>query len=231
MADPVTTNKQYPLQGFGANVNTWGAVINDGLISVIDKNLGGTLNKDVSGGADVTLTAVEAQNLIHILTGTITANINYIVPNRGAFYLVTNNVSGAFQVTITPFQGMGFVLPVSETVLVQVDASNSLAATATQVPAPPATGINTGKITNITVADSPYTTKATDFAILADCTGGPVSILLSGAVTAWFRAKKTDSSANPLTVVGTIDGTANYYIIIQDQAVDVQKSAAGWWSF
>lgn len=223
-------NKLYPLQTFGSNINNWGNIINDGLISTIDKNLGGTLNKDVSGNSDITLTVDEAQNLILNLTGTITANINFIAPNRGAFYLVTTNVSGAFEITFTPFEGFGFVLPVGQTILVQVDASNSLASVASPIPSPSG-GTNSGKVTSITVADSPYTVKATDFAIRADCSGGPITIDLTGANNSWYRAKKTDSSANILTVVGTIDAGTNYPIAFQDQAADFQRDSAGWWVF
>lgn len=231
MTTTLTPNKQYPIQSFGSNVNSWGDVINDNLIGTIDLNLGGTLNKDVSGSSDIVLNASEARNLIQKLTGTITGNINYVVPNRGAFYLVTNNVSGAFDIMFTPFEGAGFILPSGVTILVQVDATDSLAAIATPVPTPVTTGVNTGKITKITVADSPYTVKATDFAIRADCSGGPVSIFLTGANNAWYRAKKTDASGNELLLVGTIDNTANYYIPFQNQSVDVQKDSDGWWTF
>jgi hypothetical protein len=225
-----TTNKLYPIQSYGSNINTWGDVANDQLIQVLDKNLGGALHKDISGDENVTLTADEAQNLILVLEGALLGNINFIVPNRGAIYTVTNNASGPFSVTFIPYLGTGFILPVGETILVQVDASVSDAAVATQVPPTPS-GSNVGNITTISSSDSPYTTQSTDFAINCDCTAGAITVNLSGPSKSWFRVKKIDGSANQVTIVGTIDGTSNYVIPFQGQSIDLQKNSTGWWIY
>lgn len=107
MTTTLTTNKLYPIQSFGSNINSWGDVINDDLIQVIDKNLGGVLNKDISGGTAVTITDAEAQNNFHILTGVLTANIDYVVPNRGSFYFIWNATTGGHSVNIIPFESLG----------------------------------------------------------------------------------------------------------------------------
>lgn len=55
--------------------------------------------KDVSGSANVTLTAAEAGVGVIVLQGTITANINVILPSAGQ-WIVSNRTSGSYLVTV-----------------------------------------------------------------------------------------------------------------------------------
>jgi len=86
MASTFSPNKLYELMATGDKSGTWGNVANTNVFSVIDTNLGGRLSKDCSGSSNVTLSATDAQNLYHTLTGTLTGSIQYIVPSRGSFY-------------------------------------------------------------------------------------------------------------------------------------------------
>lgn len=118
MVTTFTPNRGYPLQQTGDNQGTWGDVVNQQLISVIDTNLGGRLAKSVAGGSDVTLTSTEAQNPRLNLTGLLTANINLILPSQGAFYNIQNNSTGAFTVTAKLVSGTGVVVPQGSTMTV-----------------------------------------------------------------------------------------------------------------
>lgn len=55
--------------------------------------------KDVSGAADVTLTAADVGVGVIVLTGTLTGNISVILPAMGQ-WLITNRTSGAYTLTI-----------------------------------------------------------------------------------------------------------------------------------
>lgn len=117
-----TPNKGYPLQATGANPGTWGVVINSDLISVVDLNLGGRNNKSVAGSSNVTVSASEAQNLYHHLTGTLTGNIDYIFPaTAGGDFIIYNNTSGAYSVTVKPSGGTGLVVPQGATMRIFID--------------------------------------------------------------------------------------------------------------
>lgn len=70
-----------------------------------------TLTKSVAGGVDVTLTASEAANRILIFTGALTANINVIVPSESRQWLVINNTTGAFTLTVKTALGVGVAVP------------------------------------------------------------------------------------------------------------------------
>lgn len=58
------------------------------------------LSKNVAGGTDVTLTAIEAANRILEFTGALTANISVIVPATTKILAIYNNTSGAFTLTV-----------------------------------------------------------------------------------------------------------------------------------
>lgn len=90
----------------------------------------GRLSKSVAGGVDVTLTGDEAGNRILELTGTITGNINVIVPSAdGAEWIVSNKTTGAFTVTIKTAAGTGIVIATSKAATVYCDGTNILRAT------------------------------------------------------------------------------------------------------
>lgn len=67
----------------------------------------GYLAKDVAGAADVTISELEAQYAVQKLTGTLTGNINVIVPAESKIYKVHNATSGAFAVTVKTAAGTG----------------------------------------------------------------------------------------------------------------------------
>lgn len=58
-------------------------------------------------GSDVTLTNAEAAKDIIVLSGTLTANVNLIVPVFVKSWIVANNTSGAFTVTVKTASGTG----------------------------------------------------------------------------------------------------------------------------
>lgn len=84
----------------------------------------GRLSKSVAGGADVTLTATEAANQFLDFTGTLTANINVIVPAAARLFAVYNATSGAYTLTVKTAAGTGVAVPQGLRGLVECDATN-----------------------------------------------------------------------------------------------------------
>ncbi|MGH7745098.1 MAG: hypothetical protein ACREQ5_09910, partial [Candidatus Dormibacteria bacterium] len=94
----------------------------DAVESTIDLNLGGRFNASGLTNANIVVTSAQAQNIRHILSGTLTGNINYSFPNNGSFYIVTNNCTGAFSVTLlNAGGGAGIVIPQGSTITVFVN--------------------------------------------------------------------------------------------------------------
>lgn len=116
-----TPNKNYNNQNTGANVNTWG-IVNNSNFSIVDLNFGGRLNLGVGGSANITVTANQAQNLMHVLTGVLLANIQYIFPALGGIYMVRNDTTGAFNLTVMCAGGStGAVVPQGNSALVFIN--------------------------------------------------------------------------------------------------------------
>jgi hypothetical protein len=129
------------------------------------KTVGGVLSKSVAGAVDVTLTAVEAGNAILSLNGVITADIALIVPGSPTrAWVVKNDTTGAFKVTVKTSAGTGVVIPSGVTMAVWTDTVNvydantkpqesrevSIASSAT--PTPPADLCDSYAITALAVA-------------------------------------------------------------------------------
>jgi hypothetical protein len=75
----------------------------------VQGTVNGTLTKSVAGGANVTLSAVEAGNGVLNLTGALTANIAVIVPAAGK-WTVVNGTSGAYTLTVKTASGTGVLV-------------------------------------------------------------------------------------------------------------------------
>lgn len=62
-------------------------------------------------GSDVTLTPAQARRPVIVLTGTLTANRNLILPTTLQSWLIVNGCTGAFTVTAKTSAGTGVVIP------------------------------------------------------------------------------------------------------------------------
>lgn len=66
----------------------------------VQDTVNGILSKSVAGNQNVTLTAAEAGNGILAFTGVLTGNIAVIVPATAKSWIVSNQTSGAFTLTV-----------------------------------------------------------------------------------------------------------------------------------
>lgn len=101
MASTFTTNIRLNKQGDGDNPNSWGQVLNEGVISLTDHAIAGIATISVGATTSVTLTSNngasdEARSAILHIKGTVggTHNtISLIVPANTKHYLINNDVS------------------------------------------------------------------------------------------------------------------------------------------
>jgi len=101
MANTYTTNLRLTKQGDGENPNSWGAVLNDGVISLVDDAIAGYTTVSLGSAATVTLTNVQgagdqARSAIVEFKGTVGGvydDIVVLVPNNSKSYIVKNSVS------------------------------------------------------------------------------------------------------------------------------------------
>lgn len=190
MTSTFTVNKNYQKQATGDNVNAWGSILNSNVFDIIDSNLGGRLALSVAGSADVTITQAQSANIYHTLSGVLTGNINYIVPNAGGFYFINNSTTGNFSITVKPASGTGIVVPQGQTSMVFINpdtgaASKSFdyATSATpRLTLASATTTDLGSLTSSNLLIS-GTTTITSFGSSASINAPVYNIMFSGALT------------------------------------------------
>ena len=101
MASTYTTNLRLTKQADGENPNSWGAILNDGVISLVDDAIAGYTTVSLGSAATVTLTNVQgagdqARSAIVEFKGTVGGaydDIVVLVPNNSKSYIVKNSVS------------------------------------------------------------------------------------------------------------------------------------------
>ena len=101
MASTFTTNIRLTKQGDGDNPNSWGQVLNDGVISLTDQAIAGIATISVGATTSVTLTSNngsgdEARSAILHIKGSVGGShntISLIVPANTKHYLINNDVS------------------------------------------------------------------------------------------------------------------------------------------
>ena len=101
MASTYTTNIRLTKQGDGDNPNTWGQVLNDGVISLVDDAIAGYTTVSLGSAATVTLsenqgTGDQSRSAIIQFSGSIgTAHtsIFVLIPNNSKTYVIRNAVS------------------------------------------------------------------------------------------------------------------------------------------
>lgn len=99
MASTFTTNIFAELQGTGDNSGTWGAVLNNAALAIIDQVLGGVQSFSLSN-VPVTVSDSQSQNNAFKLSGTLTGNVTVTFPAVGRTVFVVNNTTGDYTVTL-----------------------------------------------------------------------------------------------------------------------------------
>ena len=117
----IRLEKQIP----GQNANTWGTVLNDSVIDLVDDSIAAYTIVSVSS-IDVTLTqsngaSDQARSAFLDISGTLTSNVNVIIPALSKGYDVRNSTSGSFTVNMKTATGSGQIIPQGQSIGVVCD--------------------------------------------------------------------------------------------------------------
>ena len=101
MASTYTTNLRLTKQGDGDNPNSWGQILNDGVISLADEAIAGYTTVSIGSAATVNLTANDGADdqsrsaflAIKGSIGTVATSIFLVVPSNTKSYSILNKVS------------------------------------------------------------------------------------------------------------------------------------------
>ena len=105
MASTYTTRIRLEKQGDGENPNSWGAILNQNVIDLVDDAIAAYTTIVVSS-ADVTLTTADgtsdqARSAFLELSGTVSSSLNVLVPEQSKGFIVNDKTTRQNSATIT----------------------------------------------------------------------------------------------------------------------------------
>jgi len=128
------------LQILNENAESWGSILNQSVFQLLEDGISGSVDVNVAS-ADQTLTSVDggtdtARYMRLNIIGAPGVNRNVNVPegtdgggvadvvNITKAYLVTDNTTGGFDMTVKTVSGSGVIIPSGKTVMVYSDGTN-----------------------------------------------------------------------------------------------------------
>lgn len=165
----------------------------------VQNTVNGVLIKSVAGGVNVTLTAVEAGNGILVFTGLLAADISVLVPATSKSWIVSNQTTGAFKLTVKTAAGTGVAVAQGRNAELYCDGTNvapssndytSIALAGTPTTPTPASGdasqtvVNAAFVFNATDGMAGINVAGNSDVTLTQAQAGSALLNLSGALTA-----------------------------------------------
>jgi microcystin-dependent protein len=132
MASTYSPSLKLELIGNGDQSGTWGTTTNNNFGTLVEQAITG-VQSIVMSNADYTLTnyngvSDEARNAVLVVTGTNSAIRQIICPLANKLYVVTNNTSGGYAITIGGATGTAVTIPNGVTAQVYCDGANTYSA-------------------------------------------------------------------------------------------------------
>jgi len=218
MPSTYTTRIRLEKQATGENSNTWGSRLNSNVFSLVDQAVAGYTS--IALAADSVTLSVEngsvdqARSAILELHGTLTSSVDVIIPSVTNQYLVRNNTSGAFSVTMKCAGGDGTAVPQGYVAIMYCDGVSVRSAFGTG--ASRNIGTSVTEIPDISIADARYVQTSSDSTITGSKTFTSVTnfdniVNVSGAargtiITLTDAACIAVSSSNANNFVVTLGG-------------------------
>lgn len=128
MPSSYTQNLRLVLPVTGELQGAWGVTLNNGLTTLVDHAIAGTVTVTIPN-ANYVLSALneladEARNMFIRCTGTLTAQRDVICPAVSKLYFVTNATTGGFGVHFKTAAGAGIVVPAGQSMMLYCDGTN-----------------------------------------------------------------------------------------------------------
>ena len=190
MASTYTTNLRLTKQGDGENPNSWGQILNDGVISLVDDAIAGYTTVSLGSAATVTLSenqgsGDQSRSAILEFKGSVGGahnTINVLIPNNSKTYIVKNSVSfnaSTDAIVLKVAGNTGTTVTDGSTALYVTNGTTVTPVTQNTFTNLTATSITTGGITTTSLTGVSLATS-----ILAATSITGTAITLTGNVTA-----------------------------------------------
>jgi hypothetical protein len=130
MVDTPTTNYGLRTQELGSNIATWGDPNLNEVENCIDQILGKIKDIAITGDYTITstnyVTTADNKNRGWRFTGTLTALATITVPATHTSFVVVNDTTGGFSLTVKTSAGTGITVPNGRTAWLRCNATNVL---------------------------------------------------------------------------------------------------------
>ena len=212
MASTYTTNLRLTKQGDGDNPNSWGQVLNDGVISLADEAIAGYTTVSIGSAATVNLTANDGADdqarsaflEIKGSIGTVATSIFLVVPSNTKSYSILNKVSANADSNVVMMRvagNTGVTLGRSSTTFQHVICDGTSLRSANLFP------------NNVCIADNLFVGNNAQIA-------GTVTV--AGAGT--FKAAVSVEGTAKFNSTVTVSGAANFKSTVTVEGAQVNKS-------
>ena len=212
MASTYTTNLRLTKQGDGDNPNSWGQVLNDGVISLADEAIAGYTTVSIGSAATVNLTANDGANdqarsaflEIKGSVGGVATSIFLVVPSNTKSYSILNKATYTSTSNVVMMRvagNTGVTLGRSSTTFQHVVCDGTSVRSANLLP------------NNVCIADNLFVGNNAQIA-------GTVTV--AGAGT--FKAAVSVEGAAKFASTVTVSGAANFKSTVTVEGAQVNKS-------
>ena len=225
MALSYSTNLALTIIPTGEEAGTWGTLTNTNIGTLLEQAISGYESQAITDGADTVITIPDgatgvARNMYIVMTGTLSAARNLIVPAKRKLYFVHNSTTNGYAVTVKVTGQTGVSVPNGAKMLLVCNGTDVVEAvtyfrsfsTASINSTPIGTSTpSTGSFTSLTCASSNVNVNlsptGTGTVTVNPATAGTLNNVSIGATTARSGAFTTLSASS--TVSGT--GFTNYF--------------------
>lgn len=129
MPSSYSTNLRLELQATGENQGTWGTKLN-ATINQIEAAISGSVTVTTTGGTTTLTTndgaTDQARRARVDVSGVLASNAEIVVPNLSKFYLISNNTTGGYTVSVKTASGEAVVIPRGDYVPFYIDGSDAI---------------------------------------------------------------------------------------------------------
>tara|TARA_R110001592_G_scaffold29756_3_gene107400 strand:+ start:1236 stop:2732 length:1497 start_codon:yes stop_codon:yes gene_type:complete len=242
MANTTTTSLKLTVQATGDNSGTWGQITNTNL-QILEQAIGGYDAVGITSGATLSFTngtLSNGKNQVLKLTGTISGNVNVIIPDSvEKTYIVENATTGAHTVTFKTSSGSGITFSSTDKgkKILYSDGTNVLEGVTS------VGNLTTGSVTatgNITTTGTITSTGALTGPLNATClTSGTVpdaritgaytgltNLTMSGDLTVDTDTLVVDASANTVGINTASASRALHVVSSQEIVARLESSGA-----
>ena len=129
MATSYTTRIRLAKQGSGENASTWGDILNDEVIDLVDSAVGAVTSIDLAGvGNAYTVSSADgvsdqARSAVLYFHGSCSTAVSITVPAVEKTYIFDNQTSGGFDLKLKPAGGSEGTIPNGQTTLIYTDGT------------------------------------------------------------------------------------------------------------